>query len=98
MGKSFHIVSKRVFPESQHQLDEQLGFVEARNLEGFLGDVRRMTHQRESHRFTLKTGERDRISSSSRALRIRCVIEFSRRDELSASCVAKINREARHAF
>jgi hypothetical protein len=78
MGKPFHIVSKRVFPESQHQLDEQLGLVEARNLEGFLGDAHRMTHQRPSHRFTLKTGERDRISSSSRALRIRCVIEFSK--------------------
>ena len=39
MGKSFPIVSKRVFAESQHQFDEQLGIVKARDFKRFLGDA-----------------------------------------------------------
>ena len=35
-------------------------------------------HQSDGHRFTLKTGKRDRMSSTSRALRMRCVIDLSR--------------------
>ena len=37
-----------------------------------------LTHQWEAHLFTLKTGERDRMSSSSRARRMRCVIDLSK--------------------